>query len=538
MTGRLGGPRGERLTEALVQRAPPRVVEVGVDRLAQEAVAEAETPVLRVQQTAVHRGEHGVGISDRDELGAPEVASRHGGELDRPARRRRQRRDGGAHRRPQRAGRPGVATGRRAGALEGEQGIAVGHRGDAVAPDGVEAGDPRDQSLDLGPGERGEHELGGRDAAGAGRVQQRVDLVAARHGAAGEDEHDGHARDPAREVGRKLEARPVGEVDVVEEQDERAIGRGVLGELDRGLEQPGAREVGRDVGGRGGRAAQAARQRRREPRELLWPGHLGRGRRELAREARQELGPQPERRRHPEVERPARRGTGSGGPRAGQELGGEPRLPDPALPTEDGERAVAGAGALPQPEQLVQLGRAPDERDAVGGLRSVGGGGRAPGATAARRRGAGAAQRAACSRRWGEPEARAQALAEPVVHRERAGPVAGRRKAPHEVARGRLVERVDGEPAPRPDHRRGGRGGARGEARERCGEPLGVRVARLQHPVLVEVGQQRSRGQLDRRLELPRREVRLEPREVGLAAQAEPVAAGHECVRGRPERPP
>jgi ketosteroid isomerase-like protein len=69
-----------------------------------------------------------------------------------------------------------------------------------------------------------------------------------------------------------------------------------------------------------------------------------------------------------------------------------------------------------------------------------------------------------------------------------------------------------------------------------------VLVARLEHPVLVEVGQERAPAQLDRRLQLAGRQARVEGRHVGLAAQADAVAARDQGVlggrpQGAPQRP-
>ena len=62
-------------------------------------------------------------------------------------------------------------------------------------------------------------------------------------------------------------------------------------------------------------------------------------------------------------------------------------------------------------------------------------------------------------------------------------------------------------------------------------------VARLQHPVVVEVGEQRPAVQRDRGLEPPGGDVRVELGEVGLAAQRDAVAAGDQRVVVA-ERPP
>ena len=75
--------------------------------------------------------------------------------------------------------------------------------------------------------------------------------------------------------------------------------------------------------------------------------------------------------------------------------------------------------------------------------------------------------------------------------------------AAHQVARRLLVERVERQPAARPADRRGGVGAAAASRASADGEPLGVLVAGLEHPVVVEVGEQRAAVQRDRGLEPP-----------------------------------
>ena len=60
-------------------------------------------------------------------------------------------------------------------------------------------------------------------------------------------------------------------------------------------------------------------------------------------------------------------------------------------------------------------------------------------------------------------------------------------------------------------------------------EPLGVLVARLQHPVVVEAGERRPAVQHDRSLEPSGGDVRVELGQVGVAAQRDPVAPRYQC---------
>jgi len=230
-----------------------------------------------------------------------------------------------------------------------------------------EGRDLADERLELATAQRLERELPHRDAAAARGVGQRVDRVAPRGHAAREHEQQRQRLDPPREVGDQLERRRVGEVDVVEQQHERPVGGGVLGQLDRRLEQARAGEVGRHLGRRDPRAAEPQRQRRRQPRELLRPsGFCGR-RVELTRQPGQQLHPRPERRPAAAVG-----GGAAGGARpvragAGDELEREPRLADPRLAADHRDAAGSGLHGRPEISERREILVAPDERRSVGG---------------------------------------------------------------------------------------------------------------------------------------------------------------------------
>ena len=361
---------------------------------------------------------------------------------------------------------------------------------------------------------------------------ERVDGIAPRDHAPREHEQHRKALDPPREVGRQLERRRVGEVDVVEQQHERPVGRRVLGELDRRFEQPRAGEVGRHLGGLDPRAPEPQRQRRREPRELLGPAGVGGWRLELARQPRQQLDPGRERRRAAEVRGGAASRARMVRAGAGDQLEREPGLADPGLTADHRDAAAAGAHRLPQRGQLGQVLAATHQRPPVGR-------GRRPVRSLLGRRAVLADRGGERARLGGgcEAERAAQPIGEPVVDGERARAVAGLDHPPHQVTRGVLVERVEREPAPRPADSVVRGGGGRRELCQHRAEPLGVLVARLQHPVIVEVGEQRPAVQRDRGLEPPGGDVRVELGQVGLAAQRDTVAARDQRVVAG-ERPP
>ena len=259
-----------------------------------------------------------------------------------------------------------AAARRAARAFEREQWVAVGCRDDALALRRGERAGLVHEDLDVAAAERLEPELAHCDAAAARGVGERVDRVTPRGHAAREHEQDGEALDPPREVGGQLECGRVGEVHVVEQQDERPIGCRVLGELDRRLEQARAGEVGRHLGGLDARAPESQRQRRREAGELLRPLGVGGRRLELTGEPGQQLDPRRERRRAVEVGGGAARGAGVGRAGVGNQLEREPGLADPGLAADHRHPAHAGAHRLPQRGQLGEFAIAADERRPVG----------------------------------------------------------------------------------------------------------------------------------------------------------------------------
>jgi hypothetical protein len=367
VAGGLGGAHAGGAGERLVQERAAGVVEVGERGLAQQVVAEAEASLGAAEEAAVERGEHRLGWGQRGELDAVERAAGDGGELGGAAGGLVERGDRGAHEAAQRGRRRVLAAPGGACALERQQRIAVGGGDHVLALRRGERRDLADERLELSAGQRLERDLPHRHTAAASSVGERVDRVAPRGHTACEHEQQRQPLDPPREVGDQLERRRIGEVDVVEQQHERPVGGGVLGQLDRRLEQPRAGELGRHLGRRDPRSPEPRRQRRRQPRQLLGPAGLGGRRLELARQPGQQLHPRPERRPTAEVG-----GGAAGGARpvragAAEQLERQPRLPDPGLTGDDRDPAGPRSYGGPEVRERGEVVVAADERRPFGG---------------------------------------------------------------------------------------------------------------------------------------------------------------------------
>ncbi len=476
----------------------------------------------------------------RPAAAAHSASSRGSGASAASAARTAPRRLAGGSRSPRRQG---------AGRLDREERVALGGAHDAGHVVGAERRDAPREPGDGGRGERLEGERADEDPAGAERLLERVDLRARRQRAAGEeDEHGQPARAPSG-VGEQLERRRVGEVDVLERERERPVPRGPLEQLDRRLVQAHALEVGRRGEALDGLAAEPEREVGNERREVRRPCGGGGRRGELAAEVGEELGPRRERRAAAGVGRAAEVDRGAGGGQrpvaAGtvEQLEDEARLAHARLGDDRDHRAPARAGGVPRGGELRELAVAPDERQP---RRSVGPRGPGRRGRGERRAGRGRAEVVGRAPRLGrgcDPQLAAQALAQPVVHADRRGALAGGREAAHQPAVGRFVEAVERRLPARP--REGcGRvarvlGGAR-EPLEDADQGLAVRGARLDRPVVVELGQELPAAHRDGLLEPPRR------RQVGEGAGVDPdrvrtgeadlSAVRHQRVGGGAER--
>ena len=529
----LGRRRVDHAGELLVQLARAGVGELCDDGLTQERVAIAEAALGGQEESAVHRAHHGLRGRDRGQLAAAQLAPRDGGQLGHVARLLRQRAGGGAHDGTQARRRALEPASGGTGGLDREQRVAVGGRDDLVVRVGIQRRDLAHEVADRDARERLELGLDERVTRALGD-EERVERGLRRGVPARHDDQHAFGREAPGDVREQLQALAVGEVDVVEEQRERAVGCGVLERVDRGLRQARALQLGRDRRGQRRRGtAEARRQGWHERGQVVGPVSLLRHRRHRRSEAAQQLRPETERRGAAELHRRAHRRARAGRGGVGQQLIGQPGLADPALALERDDEPFALRRALPGAAQRRELRVAPDEARLLDRRR---------GNDDRRRRRLVRAQlgfERAGLRRDRDAELRAQPLAKALAGRQRAGTISRGRQPLHEVARGGLVERVEREAPARVLDGVLGCGRLAGEPREHGRHPMGMLVARLEHPVLVEIREQVPPAAVGRSLEIAGRDGGVEAREVGLAAQSDPVAPpGQRPVRSGAERAP
>jgi hypothetical protein len=209
----------------------------------------------------------------------------------------------------------------------------------------------------------------------------------------------------------------------------------------------------------------------------------------------QELGPEAKRRHSAEVQAGAPRDRSPLSPRRLDQLRGNSGLADPSLSGKSGDAAVAAPGLTPDLDQGLELGDPARERVTVTqwhriiarlepGHRPV-------------RSGRGRAAEVARQgpRRLGraDPELGAKTRAKLVVGRQRARPVTGGGEHPHQLSCRLLGERIDRQPTPSPADRRDAILTAVGlgrQLRKHGAQVALVRLARLEHPLVVKVAEQ------------------------------------------------
>ncbi len=530
--------RLERVGDRAVEADAPGEAQLLVDGLAHEGVGEPEAarPCAVLAQELRPRGLlDGVEHVDPGERVEPleepdvEVAPHDRGRLQHAVRAVPQARQAAAEDLADALGDPGVRA--RLAQVQDHlldeervaRGLLAQPRGEIVAAVLAEA--VADERGDVVRAEAGE-----RDAL----VQALAAQVAERRGervrarqlalAVGADDEQRRGARRADEVGEQQQRAAIGPVQVVEGEDDRAAAapqRGV-----DGLEQPPPR-AGRVV----------PRRRRVGPRraEGLDEGLVGRD-------------------RLLEAAAGADRRAGAVGPRA--QLGHEAGLADPRLAADEDEPPLAGPGAFVGGLEAGERGGAADERARVraaddrGDVRDRPGGrriglGRAPGGRDRRgaRVGVGRAdgrdQRAGLGRRR-DPEVRAQPLAQALGGGERGGAITCGRQATDEGPPTLLGERLQagGRAAQAegrgPIARRLGAGGERLEPRR---DPLALLVARGEHPVGLEPGEQRAGAEGERVVgpAVGEQRVRLAGIDPG-RLERDRVAVGDEAVARRAER--
>ena len=440
---------------------------------------------------------------DLDRLAGAQRAPGRGGQGDQVAPDAREPGQGAPHRaaQPLLGREPG---GRRARRLAGDQRVALGRAGH---PGGALAAQTRgrvgDDGRDRLGAERPQGHLGQRAVPPAHRLERPLDLAVGRR-AAGDHDQRPQVAQPAAHVPQQRQARRVGAVQVLQQDDGGRPLRRPGDRLDDRVEDPQPLEVG---GRRGGGLAPPRRlDRRAEQGEVGRPAGLGGRRGGGADQAAQRLRPRREGGPALEVERRAGRG-----PRARlgglvHDLGREPALADAGDPCDGRDAAAAAHGGLERGAQDGQLGLPPAQGGPGrrgrrrGGRRGRGG----------RRRGRGRAAGAqpvgelAGLGRGGDPELGGQHVPAAAVGGHGLGALAGRGQAADEGAVAGLAQPVVTERPARPFDRRRcvpvGLGEL-GQPVERRDEAVAPGVLRLDRPLVGDLGEERARRELDRPLQ-------------------------------------
>jgi hypothetical protein len=231
------------------------------------------------------------------------------------------------------------------------------------------------------------------------------------------------------------------------------------------------------------------------------------------------------------------------GPRA--QLGHEARLADAGLAADEDEPPLAGPRALEGGLEAGERRGAPDERAGAGPAHDGGHARRRGGGGGGRHVGVGLARAHRIDQRPGlgrrrDAQVRAQPLAQALGGRERRGAIARRGQSPDERAPALLGERVQaGRRAAQADGRRtvARRLGAGCERLEPCRDPLALLVARREHPVGLQAGEQRAGAQGERLVGAAVGEQRLRLAGVHpVRLERDRVAVGREAARRRAER--
>lgn len=222
--------------------------QVGVRRLAQQRVPEADPAALDAQQRPVRdrQGGGARGIAEQPlHLGAVERTAR-----DRAAARQvegvgRQVDEAGADECAQSARGHGVAAGDRPGSLDEQQRAPVGGGHHLVHLLRGQRGDLPDEVGAVGRSERGQDELDGQQPLGPQCCLEALQPGPARQRARGEDDQQRLGRHPAQHVGGQVERGVVGEVHVVEQQHQRPGATAPAQQPHDPLVEPGPFEVRR-----------------------------------------------------------------------------------------------------------------------------------------------------------------------------------------------------------------------------------------------------------------------------------------------------
>ena len=396
---------------------------------------------------------------------------------------------------------------------------------------------PREQGGDRVVVEPGQHLV--QQRPGAPQLRQRVggrggQLVLPR----GDEQQQPAAHERLAEVAQQRRGVRVGPVEVLEDEQHRSRGGGVLEQASHRLEG----EVARAGAVLGRSAVAAGRQQPRQRPVVGGQPVVGLVGRQLAEQRLERLHPGLVGHQGLLVAAPVQDG-GTGGVDPARQLAGQRRLADPGLSAHHGDPRVAAERVVPGVLKPVERRSAALGRDRARQCRRE-------------RRWAGRLRRARADpsaahvldERAGLGRGRhAELAAQPVGQRrrrrQRRRTVAGAREQADQLAMCLLAERLGLQPPARPAGRRAQLAcglGLRGERREHARELCRVLVAGAQHPVGVHAGEQLAHPAVDGRRQLAGGRVPPELPQVGAhARRVEPdlVARGDDGVAaGRAER--
>ena len=207
----------------------------------------------------------------RGDLGGSEPAPRRRDRFRQRPRRLGERAERCPHDGSQARRRRAAPGGHGPGALDGEQRVAV-RRHDHLRDHGVrQRRDAADDLRHLGPPQRARLDLGDVEPPPGEVGEQRVGVRAGRAVAPGEHEQHRQRREPPADVGAQGEARPVGPVHVLGDEQHRTPRRRPLDQPQHRVEQPQPLQLRRRDDGRHSAAAQRAREVGSEAAELGGP---------------------------------------------------------------------------------------------------------------------------------------------------------------------------------------------------------------------------------------------------------------------------
>ena len=194
--------------------------------------------------TRIEGGSQRLGRKQLAELSELERAAAHGAEVDKPSSRRREPSERTPHRSTYAVRRVATERGRSA-AGEREEGISAGRRDHGRCALRVErGGGTRHETCDQSGVERAEVEACADGTATLERVEREVEMRAGWALAARYDEQHAQLGDAPPQVGEQRERPRVSPVEILEHDHDRGRTGAPGGELNDGLEEPRALDIG------------------------------------------------------------------------------------------------------------------------------------------------------------------------------------------------------------------------------------------------------------------------------------------------------